>query len=253
MSDYVKSAVFEHRFWLQVLGDHARFIHDSLYPSEKDDIAKATYFIQQFDQLLAQVKMLNESNMQPFTIKVEEAANQLRDFKLSIIKRHITENMKIHLTPTFINHMVNELEEYLLILSYLKQGKAPPIFHELHHHLLWLVDASGHAGAINDRLDGVEKRLKEKSHTFTKHFEQFYLKAIELTGYLRTNISKFPALSKFNHDVEVEIGLFKTFLNELEEMELNAEVLGIFSVSMADHMAREEQYYLMKLAQSKAI
>lgn len=253
MSDYVKSAVFEHRFWLQVLGDHARFIHDSLYPSEKDDISKATYFIQQFDQLLAQVKMLNESNMQPFTNKVEQAANQLRDFKLSIIKRHITGNMKIHLTPTFINHMVNELEEYLLILSYLKQGKAPPIFHELHHHLLWLVDASGHAGAINDRLDGVEKRLKEKSHTFTKHFDQFYLKAIELTGYLRTNVSKFPALSKFNHDVEVEIGLFKTFLNELEEMELNAEVLGIFSVPMADHMAREEQYYLMKLAQSKAI
>ncbi|MBD8026611.1 DUF2935 domain-containing protein [Ureibacillus sp. Re31] len=252
MSDYVKSAVFEHRFWLQVLGDHARFIHDSLYPSEKDDIAKAAYFIQLFDQLLAQVKMLNESNMQPFINKVEEAANQLRTYKLSIIKRHITSNMKIHLTPTFINHMVNELEEYLLIMSFLKQGKAPPIFHQLHHHLLWLVDASGHAGAINDRLDGVEKRLKEKSHAFTKHFEQFYLKAIELTGYLRTNVDKFPALSKFNHDVEVEIGLFKTFLNELEEMELNAEVLGVFSVSMADHMAREEQYYLLKLAQSKA-
>lgn len=252
LSDYVKSAVFEHRFWLQVLGDHARFIHDSLYPSEKDDIAKAAYFIQQFDQLLAQVKMLNESNMQPFINKVEETANQLRAYKLSIIKRHITSNMKIHLTPTFINHMVNELEEYLLILSFLKQGKVPPIFHELHHHLLWLVDASGHAGAINDRLDGVEKRLKEKSHVFTKHFEQFYLKAIELTGYLRTNVDKFPALSKFNHDVEVEIGLFKTFLNELEEMELNAEVLGVFSVSMADHMAREEQYYLLKLAQSKA-
>jgi len=158
--------------------------------------------------------------------------------------------MKIHLSPTFINHMVNELEEYLLILSYLKQGKTPPIFHELHHHLIWLVDASGHAGAINDRLDGVEKRLKEKSSTFTKHVDQFYLKAIELAGYLRTNIHKFPALKRFNNEVEVEMGLFKTFLNELEEMELSAEVLGTFSASMADHIAREEQYYLTKLAQS---
>ena len=59
-----------------------------------------------------------------------------------------------------------------------------------------------------------------------------------------------PALNRFNHEVEVEMGLFKTFLNELEEMELSAEVLGIFSASMADHMAREEQYYLMKLAES---
>ena len=46
------------------------------------------------------------------------------------------------------------------------------------------------------------------------------------------------------------MGLFKTFLNELEEMELSAEVLGTFTASMADHMAREEQYYLMKLAES---
>lgn len=49
--------------------------------------------------------------------------------------------------------------------------------------------ASGHAGIIQDDLDGVEKRLKHKSNEFAKHFEQFYLKAVELTGYLRTNPS----------------------------------------------------------------
>lgn len=250
MENYLKSAVFEHQFWLQVLGDHSRFIHDSLYPSEKEDIAKAASFIHHFDQLLSQVDSLNDSNAIDFAKNVEEAVKKLREFKLSIIKRHITSEMKIHLTPTFINHMVNELEEYLLILDYLKQGKVPPIFHELHHHLIWLVDASGHAGAINDRLDGVEKRLKEKSGAFTKHFDQYYLKAVELAGYLRTNIDKFPALNRFNKEVEVEMSLFKTFLNELEEMELSAEVLGVFTASMADHMAREEQYYLMKLAES---
>lgn len=253
VENYMKSAVFEHQFWLQVLGDHSRFIYDSLYPSEMEDISRAASFIQVFNQLLSQVRSLNESNALLFANNVEEAVNELRAFKLSIIERHITGEMKIHLTPTFLNHMVNELEEYLRILKYLKQGGIPPIFHELHHHLIWLVDASGHAGAINDRLDGVEKRLKEKSSTFTKHFDQFYLKAVELTGYLRTNIQKFPALTRFNSEVEVEMGLFKTFLNELEEMELTAEVLGSFSASMADHMAREEQYYLMKLAESTEI
>ena len=250
MVSYLDSAVFEHRFWLQVLGDHSRFIHDSLYPSEREDIAKAASFTQDFDQLLSQVPSLNQSNALPFANTVEDYVTQLRYFKLSIIKRHLIGDMKIHLTPTFLNHMVNELEEYLRVLSYLKQGKIPPIYHELHHHLIWLLDASGHAGAINDRMDGVEKRLKEKSGVFTKHFEQFYLKAVELTGYLRTNINSFPALNRFNHDIEVEINLFKTFLAELEEMELSAEVLGSFSASMADHMAREEQYYLIKLAEA---
>lgn len=253
VGNYLESAVFEHQFWLQVLGDHSRFINDSLYPSQIEDITKAASFIHHFDQLLSQVSSLNESNIILFTNNVEESVKQLRAFKLSIIERHLTGEMKIHLTPTFINHMVNELEEYLRILNYLKQGEVPPIFHELHHHLIWLVDASGHAGAINDQLDGVEKRLKEKSSTFAKHFDQFYLKAVELTGYLRTNVHKFPALNRFNNEVEVEMGLFKTFLNELEEMELSAEVLGTFTASMADHMAREEQYYLMKLAESSNI
>lgn len=144
--------------------------------------------------------------------------------------------------------MVNELEEYQNVLNYLKKGEAPPIFHELHHHLVWLLDATGHAGIINDDLDGVEKRLKQKSHEFAQHFEQFYLKAVELTGYLRTNMDSFPALKRFNKDVELEI---KHSLRELEEMELSAEVLGTFTAPMADHMWREEQYYLTKLAQAR--
>ncbi len=250
MSNYIKSAMFEHRFWLHVLSDHSRFIHDSLYPSEKADIEQANTFIQLFDQLFSQIDSLNDGNAVVFANACEEAARNLRAFKLSLIERHITGHMNIHLPPTFINHMVNELEEYLRILSYLQQKKIPPIFHELHHHLIWLVDAAGHAGAINDNLDGVEKRLKEKSHGFTKHFEQFYLKAIELTGYLRTNIKRFPALNRFNHEVALEMELFKMFLHEIEEMELSAEVLGTFTASMADHMLREEQYYLMKLAES---
>ncbi|WP_067726979.1 DUF2935 domain-containing protein [Oceanobacillus damuensis] len=250
MANYLNSAAFEHKFWLQVLGDHSRFIHDSLYPSEKEDIARAAYFIEQYDRLLSQVRSLNETNAIAFAEAVQQVTEQLKDFKLSIIRRNLVNEIDIHLSPTFVNHMVNELEEYQLVLSYLEKGEVPPVFHELHHHLVWLLDASGHAGAINDRMDAVEKRLKEKSEMFTKHFEQFYLKAVELTGYLRANIAKFPALNRFNDNVEIEMELFKTFLNELEEMELSAEVLGTFTASMADHMAREEQYYLTKLAEA---
>ncbi|WP_226038173.1 DUF2935 domain-containing protein [Aquibacillus saliphilus] len=250
MADFIRGASFEHQFWLQVLGDHSRFIRDSLYPKETEDIELARDFVTRFDNLLEQSKTITESNAIAFTKQAESAVDHLKQFKLSIIKRHLIGGIGIHLSPTFINHMVNELEEYQLVLNHLKQGELPPVYHELHHHLVWLLDASGHAGAINDEMDGVEKRLKSKSKEFSKHFSNFYLKAIELTGYLRSNIDSFPALDRFNTDVEVELNLFRTFLHELEEMELSETVLGTFSALMADHMAREECYYLMKLAES---
>ncbi|MEC5425110.1 DUF2935 domain-containing protein [Virgibacillus sp. C22-A2] len=250
MASFLESASFEHQFWLQVLGDHSRFIRDSLYPSETEEVQLAREFVNKFNQLLAESKSITMSNAITFTKQAEAAAEELKEFKLYIIKQHLVGEIGIHLSPTFLNHMVNELEEYERVMHYLKQGEAPPIFHELHHHLVWLLDASGHAGAINDELDGVEKRLKEKSKNFSEHFDQFYLKAVELTGYLRTNIQSFPALDRFNNDVEVEMNLFRTFLHEIEEMELSNTVLSTFSALMADHMAREECYYLMKLAEA---
>ncbi|MFC2948723.1 DUF2935 domain-containing protein [Virgibacillus sediminis] len=250
MDKLLESASFEHQFWLQVLGDHSRFIRDSLYPSEKKDIQIAEDFVYTFDLLLNRVKSLQESNVIAFTKEADHAAEELKDFKLSLIRRHLIGEIGIHLSPSFINHMVNELEEYQLVISYLKQGEAPPVFHELHHHLIWMLDASGHAGAINDELDKVEDRLKQKSKAFADHFDAFYLKAVELTGFLRTNVHSFPALRRFNNDVEIELQLFRTFLGEIEEMELSKTVLSTFSVLMADHMAREECYYLRKLAES---
>ncbi|GAE94850.1 hypothetical protein JCM21714_4047 [Gracilibacillus boraciitolerans JCM 21714] len=64
------------------------------------------------------------------------------------------------------------------------------------------MDASGHAGAINEEMDGVEQRLKEKSHAFAKHFSQFYIKTVELTGYLRSYVNGFPVLKRFNNTIE---------------------------------------------------
>ena len=229
--------MFEHRFWLQILGDHSRFILDNLSPKELDDIQRAQYFIHAFDSLLAESrKSLSDAELSQLNVQAIQQAEHLRMFKLHLLARHLQGEITIGLPPTFINHMVNELDEYLTILMCLLEGKMPPVAHPLHHHLLWLPDAAGHAGAINDNLDAVEKDLKEKSHAFTVQFEQFYLKAIELAGYLRTNLIQFPALTRFNHETELELLLFKEFLRELEKMEINNTVLGTLQPLLADHM-----------------
>jgi hypothetical protein len=116
-------------------------------------------------------------------------------------------------------------------------------------HLLWLLDAAGHAGGIENNLDLAEKKLKEISKTFMNQFQDYYLKAVEFAGYIRTNLHQFPALIRLNKEVELEMSLFLEFLRELEEMRLTKEALGALSPLMADHMAREELYYLLKLSQ----
>lgn len=244
---FEKTARFEHQFWLQILGDHSRFIYEALAPVQKEEIEKSSTFIRIFDTLLNQAK---SSDLMQLTEKAEVETIKLRDFKLDLLRKHLIGKIKIHLSPTFVNHMLNELEEYLRILKHLKAGQVPPIYHELHHHLVWLLDAAGHSEAISSNLDGVEKRLREKSDLFTRHFEDFYLKAVEMAGYLRTNLSTFPALEKFNSDAQLEIKLFQNFLHEIEELELSKQALGTFAPLMADHMFREECYYLMKLSES---
>jgi hypothetical protein len=250
VSGYEQTAKYEHGFWLQILGDHARFILDSLAPKEKDAIGEAEYFKNAFDRLLEGVETTNLIHLSE---RAEGEVKKFREFKLDLIRRHLQGKIVIHLSPSFINHMVNELDEYARILEYLKRREVPPVFHELHHHLIWLLDAAGHAGAIEDNMDHVEKRLKKKSKEYTKHFEEFYLKAIEMTSFLRTNLTSFPALERFNKEAALEIRLFMNFLQELEDLELSAQALGTFAPLMADHMFREECYYLLKLSESAGI
>jgi hypothetical protein len=248
---FQKEALFELHFWLQILGDHGRFIHDSLAVSETEKIKAASYFITQFDQLLAtSKKSLNEEALMDLLKKSKRASEEIRSFKLLLLKEHLVGKIKISLPPTFINHMVNEVEEAIRLFTVLGKGQMPPAVHPLHHDLLWLLDAAGHAGAIDSNLDDVEKMLKKTSRSFMKDWEAFYLKAIEMAGYLRANVMKFPALEKFHKDIDLEMQLFKVFLNELETMRLTKEILGTLTPLMADHMAREETYYLLKLSET---
>jgi hypothetical protein len=238
--------LFEQRFWLAILKDHCQFIYDALSPRETQEIQTASTLFQTFAQLAERAETADLE-------ECSEAARQLREFKLHLLCRLLTDQFSFHLPPTFINHMVNELDEYLRILSCLQRGEAPPPLHPLHHHLLWLPDAAGHAEGLQINTDGVEKKIKEKQHHFIKTFEAFYIKAVELTGYLRTQLQTFPALTRFNKEVELEIILFQSFLKELVEMGLTKEMLGTIAPLMADHMYREECYYLHKLAQTSAV
>lgn len=248
-TSFEEAVKFEQPFWLQVLGDHARFIHGALGPKEKEEIRRAEMFIQTFDRLLETSKtVLPGPQMTNLNASALQSAQQFTLFNLHLLKRSLTGKISIQMTETFLNHMVNEGEEAMSVMSHLRAGQVPPLQDALHHHLLWLQDAYGHTAGINGSVDWIEKRLLETSRGFQKHFEQFYLKAIELARYTRTGLRHFPALDRFNRQVELEMLLFMQFLKELEELGIKHELLGTLMPLLPDHMAREECYYLTKLS-----
>lgn len=248
-TSFEAASQFENRVWLQILGDHARFMHGALAPEEQEEIRRAEAFIQVFDRLLDSARTeLPASTLLNLNKAAFQRAQELRAFILHLLKRHLTGKIKINMPPTFLNHMANENDEALSVMQFLQIGQIPPLQDALHHHLVWLQDAYGHSAAISGTLDWMEKATREKSDEYTKHFEQFYLKAVELAGYTRTGLRRFPALDRLNKQVELEMLLFTGFLKELEELGITREILGTFMPLMADHMAREECYYLTKLS-----
>ena len=247
-------ALFEHRFWLQILGDHSRFICNALAPKEKKDIAAAERFIGAFDQLLQNARSAGPgTDLSALNQAARQETGALREFKLDLLARSLSGRVTISLPPTFLNHMLNELDEYVRILDALLAGQPVPVYHPLHHDLLWLQDAYGHAGSIASGLDRVESDLLHRFVEFEKHFQALYLKSVEMAGFLRTRLQDFPSMCRFHDQIQLEMALFRKFLLELDEMEFDAKVLDIISPLMPDHMAREECYYLLKLAQLGAV
>ena len=251
LDNFAADALFEHQFWLQILGDHARFITTSLAPTvERPVIEQAQYFIVIFDQLLQEARQVNsEVEISVLTQQAFEQAQAIRQFKLELLKAHVTTGLQSSLSPTFFNHMVNEVEEYLQVLGFLLSNQQPPLLNPLHYHLLWLKDAEGHAAALASRFDAVERDWIDRSESYRITFNNYYNKSVELTGYQRTGLCEFPALARFNITVTTKMTDFQNLLRLIEEQVRSKEILSVLTPLTPDHMDREECYYLTKLAQ----
>jgi hypothetical protein len=250
LSPIAMATLTEHRFWIQIMGDHARFIFFSLAPTESEYILTAQKFIIQFDQLLEEAhKELSDTELENLNRMAYETTYRFREFKVELLSMSLTSDLKSHLSPSFYNDMLNELDEYLFTLNTLINGQIP-LFHPLHYHVLWLTDAVGHAASVSAELDFLEKDLIDRACRFEMQFSDLNMKAFIMNGYLRTQLETFPALNRLNEQVGIAITNFMEFLENIRDQRMDGRVLGTMMPLMADHMAREECYYLWKLSQT---
>lgn len=166
-------------------------------------------------------------------------------FKLSLLNKKLTQNISFDLTPTFLNYMVKELDEYQQVLRNIGQRKFPSVY-EL--HLLWIQDAYGHASAIKSLLDLTETRLARQADEFDSRFRNLYIKVSEMSKYRRAQVGWYSALLRLNTLVRQDMNQFRAFLYKLRRLERGSKVLGSMGSLLADQMLHEECYYLTKLA-----
>jgi hypothetical protein len=152
------------------------------------------------------------------------------------------------LPPTFINHMINEALEFYQDLDKIKHRSNINLVEEnILLHKIWLPDASGHAAAIAGDLDPTETIFIEEANNYKALFDNLFIKVIELGQVLdRTNL-KDGNLHFFNEQVEEKINNFIIFLEKIKKLRIECKLLGVFNPLMADHMIREEYYYLVNI------
>ncbi len=246
---YYDAALFENRFWLQIMGDHARFIFYALAPTESEYILTAQQFIIQFDELLKRSHQSPTNKELDILIQeAYQAALRFRELKLELLGMSLNSDLQSHLSPSVYNGMVNELDEYLQILKAL-QANQPILLQPMHYHMLWLSDAVLHASSIIAGLDASDLAGQDHALRYRNEFQQLYLKSLTINGYLRTNLAAFPSLTVFHEQTANTVMDYIEYLDKLSIQRTDNKILGTLTALEADHMLRESCYYLKKLSQ----
>jgi hypothetical protein len=249
---------FEMDFWTGILKEHAQFQYDSLSPDETEAIAAAKDFRDRFSALHAQVESgLGEvplAQLESYISDNKVAVTQFVQYKKNLMKRLLTCNIKLTMTPSFLNHMINEAMEYYRVLSIIDESlRINYVLENLRLHKVWLSDASGHSDFIVSQLDGVEILYLTQAMEYMTIFDGLFKKAYEMyLFYERTGMDN-GGLTQFNRDTERVINDFTSYLETLSQLTADCRIYktGTFSPMVLDHMIREENYYLKKVRESE--
>jgi hypothetical protein len=241
--------VFENRFWLRIMRDHAMIIKSKTAASHAEGIKTLDQILSETSTLLSAAE--KGAKNREFLEQVLRTAMQLRDLKIAILKMHLEVGRKVDvaLPPTFINHMLNELDEYIRILQ-MALGRNIELPTILDVHKLWLTDAAGHAEAIMSELDPVDKSIKLEFKKHKKEFKMLKAKTLEFIEYFEKVNMKFDAINGLKIATVNQTNLFNKMLYELLQLRLTKVALGTIAPLLLDHMLREEAYFLKKLGEN---
>lgn len=241
----------EIEFWTSILKDHAHFQIISLSTNEEEAIEIAEQFKLIFEEFNKKSKQnLTEQDKQNFIKENKELVKQFIEFKKTMLTKLMTCDIELAMTPTFLNHMINEALEFYRVLSIADETLTfNKVFENIRLHKVWLPDASGHAKFIASQLDGIETSLMRIAMEFMNIFDSLTKKANEMHSMFETTSIDQGGLNQFNLEVSTTMEDFLNYLETIKKLKMECKVYttGTFSQLIPDHMQREESYYLSKI------
>lgn len=242
--------VYDHyKFWFRVLQDHMIFIikrssNGSRYPE------LANQYLNDITRMKDLLVNNNIRDFSEFNDAVISSIDGIRIFKQTILTELLQGPAKISLPPSFISHMLNELEKFRFITHYVKSNGEFPRPNSLNEHELWLTDIIGHLQGIKDNLDPVEKLIRKRLCKESKVFKCLRMKAEEFIGYARHNIVGGNHVEKLNADTIDAVLVYINLLDEITTLRHDNYALGLIDTHMLIHMIFEEIYYIKGLVNS---
>jgi hypothetical protein len=233
-------------FWTKIMSEHARLIKDSLLPDNPNQVLIAGNIFNTWEKFSHKLKASRELDPD-LTDELINAGLSFREFLRELLGSSLGQGRVTTLAPSFYNHLLNELEEFLKNSNEIQtRGGCSGV--TLGTHLVWVLDAAGHAALIGSNLDQAEALYREEARAFESAFNKMYLKAVELAGYYRGGPAMVqPILLRFNRQITELLQEFIKFLSEIQAGLAQHQIAGNLHSWLLDHMIREEHYYLKKI------
>ena len=234
-------------FWTSIMRDHAIFQIETLAPKEKAYIQTSMYFRDFFQQMFMQLETSEDINMQ--YPKLLQGLLCFIDHKKKILKGLLTCNLQINLSPSLINHQINEAMEFKAILTMPKLEHTNRAAELANYIKIWLADGIGHAASLMAFLDPTESLLVEKAKEFKTVFTNLSIKADESHIMLSRTGLKDGSLKLLAEEAIEWLEKFICFLEKIKSLRHKCKAMGIgsFSPLIPDHFIREHMYFISKI------
>jgi len=229
-------------FWTYILAEHAMFQTNAFSHKEEIYIVEAENFNHTF-------KMYNQAIASNQSIDLQTLENDTINFigfKKKIIAGLLQHKVLINFSPSFINHMVNEADEFLSILRF---GTCPVKTENPTLYIkTWLADASGHASTLAAFIDLAETPSIQCAKSFKHTFDRLCKKASEMhmiSENLQTNVN----IELLKEEVTEALNEFIQFCFTTGKLLDKKQIMsaGTLSSDITNHFINEHQYFMYKL------
>ena len=229
-------------FWTYILAEHAMFQANAFSHKEESYIAKAEEFNQIFKTYNGAIASKQSIDLHA----LENDTISFIGFKKKIIANLLQHKVLINFSPSFINHMVNEADEFLSILRFgtcPDKTETPALYIKT-----WLADASGHASTMAAFIDLAETPTIKRANSFKNMFDKLSKKASEMnmiSENLKTNVN----LELLKEEVTETLNEFIQFCITTGKLLDKKQIMsvGTLSSDITNHFINEHQYFMHKI------